>query len=371
MSEIEEPDRLQDFPHPRQARDLLGHETQIETLYAALKSNRFPHAWIFSGPAGIGKATAAYKLARFILKNPPGSDICDFPNLDIPNGDLVFQQVAAQSHPDLKVIKRPYDHKTKRLKTEITVDAIRNLHGLFNTTTTDGGWRVAIIDCADEMNGNAANALLKMLEEPPLNSVIILISHQSGRLLPTIKSRCRLLPFNALGDSHVMQIMTEQLSSDVDLNEEQRLTITRLARGSVNNALQLATGSGLKAHENLLTILESLPQLNSLKAHEIAERLSRRDAADEFRFFRELLCTWLNMFVRYCSTGEDSNLPKREIDLCEHLGKSVDLAPWLEVWEKIQSSFIQADILNLDKRQLLLTVFFQLETAAKQAQKSP
>jgi DNA polymerase III subunit delta' len=373
LSEIEEPDRLLDFPHPGKTPHFYGHEEQTQALHRAITSGRFPHAWIFSGPEGIGKATLAYRLARFILKYPPGNkcdDIADQTGLDIPVNDVVFQQVAAQSHPGLKIIKRPYDHRTKRLKGEIPVDEIRSLHKLFNATTTDGGWRIALIDCADEMNRNAANALLKMLEEPPKNSAIILISHQSGALLPTIRSRCRMLQFNALPENHILQIMDEHLASGFDLDATERTTIARLANGSAGNALQLACGSGLKAHENLISLLESLPRLNGVKAHEIAERLSRRDAQDEFRFFRRLLCQWLNMFVRFCTTNEEFNLPKREYDLCQRLGSHVDLEPWLEVWEKTQSSFRQAEVLNLDKRQLLLTIFFQLESAAKQAQKS-
>ena len=372
MSDIEEPDRLLDFLHPRESKQLIGHESQTDALIAALNSNRFPHAWIFSGPAGIGKATLAYRLTRFILKYPPGSnsvDLSNSPKLDIPQNDFVFQQVAAQSHPGLKVVRRPYDQRTKRVKTEITVNEIRNLHGLFSTTTTDGGWRIAIIDCADEMNRNAANALLKMLEEPPAKSAIILISHQSGRLLPTIRSRCRMLQFKPLGEGQVTEIMNQQLPSDIELGDEDRDTLARLANGSANKALQLASGEGLKVHKNLIDLLDSLPNLSGAKAHELAERLSRRDSLEEFRFFRQLLCEWLNMFVRICTTGQDDHLPKREFDLCQRLGSGVSLEPWLEVWEKTIKSFEQADIFNLDKRQLLLTIFFQLETAAKEAQR--
>ncbi len=373
MSEIEEPDRLQDFSHPREVSHFIGHAEQTRNLVAALSSNRFPHAWIFSGPAGIGKATLAYRLARTILKHPPGSnsgDIYNQTNLEIAKDDIIFQQVAARSHPGLKTIKRPWNHRLKRLKTEIPVDEIRGLHALFQNTTVDGGWRIALIDSADEMNRNAANALLKMLEEPPANSVIILISHQPARLLPTIRSRCRMLQFNPLDEKHVAQIVDEQLGSNINLTRDERATIARLAGGSAGKALQLASGAGLKAHESLIFLLESLPQLNSAKAHEIAERLSRRDARDEYLFFRQLLSEWLNGFVRFCTTGEGDHLPSREFDLCQRLGSGVNLEPWLEVWEKTQTSFAQADILNLDKRQLLLTVFFQLETAAKQAQKS-
>jgi len=372
LSEIEEPDRLLDFAHPREVSHFLGHDNQVNNLHAALTSNRFPHAWIFSGPAGIGKATLAYRLARFMLKHPPGSSPVDNSQqtpFAMDTDDSVFQQVAAQSHPGLKVIKRPYDVRAKRLKTEITVDAVRELRGLFNTTTMGGGWRIAVIDCADEMNLNAANALLKMLEEPPQNSAIILISHQSGALLPTIRSRCRLLPFSGLDDENIMQIMAQHLGADSDLTSDERATIARLANGSINTALQLASGAGLKVHERLISLLESLPQLDGAKAHETAEWLSRRDARDEYRFFRQLLCEWLNMFVRFCTTGEGAHLPRRESDLLRRLAEHVDLEPWLEVWEKTQNSFVEADVLNLDKRQLLLSVFFQLETAAKQAQR--
>jgi len=372
-SEIEEPDRLLDFPHPREVSHFLGHDQQTQSLQSALASNRFPHAWIFSGPTGIGKATLAYRLARTLLKNPPGTEIDNAlsqPPLEMSANDIVFQQVAAQSHPGLKVIKRPYDHQKKRLKTEITVDAIRAMHSIFNKTTVDGGWRVAMIDTADEMNRNAANALLKLLEEPPENSAIILISHQPGKLLPTIRSRCRMLQFNPLDEKHVAQILDEHSGTNFNLSPDERATITRLAHGSAGKALQLASGAGLKAHGNLMSLLESLPHLDGAKAHQLAERLNRRDAREEYNFFRQLLCEWLNSFVRFCTTGEGAHLPKREFDLCQRLGLSVNLEPWLEVWEKTQTSFIQADILNLDKRQLLLTVFFQLETAAKQAQKS-
>lgn len=371
MSEIEEPDRLPDFAHPREVSRFLGHDDQIETLQAALGDNRFPHAWIFSGTKGIGKATLAYRLARFIFKYPPATLLGthDFNRLNIATNDIIFQQVAAQSHPGLKVIKRPYDHKTKRLKSEIPVNEIRNLHRLFNQTTTDGGWRIALIDSADEMNRNAANALLKLLEEPPENSAIILISHQSGKLLPTIRSRCRMLQFKALDDDNVMEIMAGQMDVDAGVSQEQSAMITRLAGGSAGYGLQLASGGGLKAHDRLISLLESLPHLNGVKAHQLADQLSRRDASEDFLFFRKLLCDWLHMFVRYCTTGEGGHLPKRDLDLCQRLAQRVDLEPWLEVWEKTQQSFEQAEILNLDKRQLLLNIFFQLETTAKRAQK--
>ncbi len=292
------------------------------------------------------------------------------PALELPVNDIVFQQVAARSHPGLKVVKRPYDQKKKRLKTEITVDEIRAMHSIFNTTTVDGGWRVAVIDTADEMNRNAANALLKLLEEPPANSAIILISHHPGKLLPTIRSRCRMLQFKPLNEVDVARILDEHSGTGIDLTPDERATITRLAHGSAGKALQLASGAGLKAHENLMSLLESLPHLDGAKAHKLAEQLNRRDAREEYNFFRQLLCEWLNSFVRFCTTGEGAHLPKRDFEVCQRLGSSVNLEPWLEVWEKTQTSFTQADILNLDKRQLLLTVFFQLETAAKQAQKS-
>lgn len=370
MSDFDEPDQLQGSTHPRETLELLGQNAPLRELSDALSSNRFPHAWIFSGPEGVGKATAAYRLARFILKNPPGSDmgaIAGHETLDVSPDDTVFHQVAAQSHPGLKVITRPYDPKTKRVKTEITVNEIRSLHKLFNTTTTDGGWRIAIIDCADEMNRNAANALLKTLEEPPQNACIILISHQAGRLLPTIKSRCRILQFKALPQNDVTQIIEQQLSADSGLSPEDKITVARLANGSARRALQLAQGAGLRVHSDMISLLETLPNLNSLKAHELADSLARRDAQEEFRFFRQLLSEWLNSFVRMCTTGRADHLPQRERELFERLGTGVDLEPWLEVWEKTLQSFIQADALNLDKRQLVLTLFFQLETAAKQA----
>jgi hypothetical protein len=181
--------------HPRFAPSVVGHDAEIARFHDAIASGRPDHAWLISGPRGVGKATLAYKLAEHVLS--------------LANATQTPRWIAARSHPDLFVLERGFnDSKPRRLRQEIVVDDARRMSEFFARTSGSGGWRVAIVDCADELNTEAANALLKLVEEPPDKALILLLSHRPGRLLRTLRSRCRRLPLAALDQTSVLSVLT-------------------------------------------------------------------------------------------------------------------------------------------------------------------
>ncbi|MGI9387160.1 MAG: DNA polymerase III subunit delta', partial [Methyloligellaceae bacterium] len=193
-----EADRLNGFLHPRETYDLFGQSSAESVLLNAFTSGRLHHAWLLSGTEGIGKATLAYRFARFLLASPEERDGQVDSGLGASTGSPAARQIARQAHPNLLVVCRPWTFQTKRFAATIPVDEVRRLRGFLGLTAAGGNWRIVIIDSADELNRNAANALLKALEEPPGKCVFFLISAMAGRLLPTIRSRCQRLELNAL-----------------------------------------------------------------------------------------------------------------------------------------------------------------------------
>src|SRR5262249_40532591 len=183
-------------PFPRETTVLYGHADAERALLAAYRGARFPHAWLIGGRSGIGKATLAYRMARFVLAHPDpaAAAVQEAQTLEIPADHRVARQVGAQGHSDLLVLERTVNEKTGKLFTVIRVEDVRRTVPFFGSTAGEGGWRVCIVDCADELQyPQAANALLKILEEPPANALLLLVSHAPARLLPTIRSRCRRL----------------------------------------------------------------------------------------------------------------------------------------------------------------------------------
>lgn len=363
MDEFPESDRLFDFTHPREQAGLVGQAAAEDRLLQAYLSGKIHHAWIFGGPKGIGKATLAYRLARFVLKHPDSSvlDGAEINSLFVAPEDPVFKRVASRGHSDVFVARRAYDQKSKRLRSEINAETVRGTTRFYARTAGEGGWRICIVDAADEMNKTAANALLKILEEPPARALLILIAHAPRRLLPTIRSRCVSLSVDPLGAADVMQVLRSQVA-DNDLPSPQDLAeLVELARGSPGRALALMQGNGWRNFSDFKSLVAGMPKLDQQACVAFAERLGARGAEAEYALFYELVSDWLAASIRRSATGRSAG---QAPDQLAHLMPRGELAAWSEAWQKITHSIGRTNALNLDRKQTILQTFHTLEETA-------
>jgi DNA polymerase-3 subunit delta' len=358
---VPEPDRLEGFPHPRERHRLIGHEAAEQAFIDAYRSGRLHHAWLISGPQGIGKATLAYRLARLLLKYPDRASAPDDVTADLDPQDTIFRQVAQGAHPDLKILRRSFDTRRKQLKTQLTVDEVRSVRRFAGHTAGRGGFRICLIDPLDDMNATAANALLKMLEEPPDKLVFLAISHRPGALLPTIVSRCRRLPLTPLSIDQVADILTE-LAPDAERTKLDR--IAGLAQGQPARGLKYLDANGLAVHDDMIGLLSTLPMLDLEKLHQFADRIGNRRARAEFELFGEFLLGWLASLAQAAATGPPAGdeLADR---LVGQLGQSGSQGAWSELFSQINDSLHRANALNLDPKQIILDIFFRLEDTAR------
>ena len=350
--EIIESDRLEGFLHPRETADFVGHRAALAEAANAFASGRMHHAWLISGPKGVGKATLAYRMARCLLRYGSGTPM---PNgLALAEDDPVFRKVRALSHPDLLLLRRPVD-KNERMLTVLPVDEVRKAQDFFSLSAGEGGWRVCIIDSVDDMNIAASNALLKILEEPPRQSVFFLISHTPGRLLPTIRSRCRRLVLAPLNDDDLMRVV---LAHFPDLPEEERRLASQLADGRPGSALALARDGGMDLFRELMTFLMALPRFDVAVLHALGDRLSRPNAGQSFDAVMEMLTAWLARMIRMGAAGAIAqDRVAGEAALMQRLLAASPLDQWTEVWENINSLLRRADSVNLGRKQVILSIF--------------
>ena len=318
---------------PRENALLIGHAQPEAELSAALTSGRMHHAWLITGPEGVGKATLAFRFARRLLAGPA-------PALDLAPTDPVFRRVATGSHADLLTIEREFDEKRQRMRGEIVVDDTRVISAFLRLTPAEGGWRVVVIDGAEHMNRNAANAVLKMLEEPPPQAVILLTCAAPGRLLPTIRSRCRRLALPPLAEADMHHVLATYLP---EMDAADRSRLCAIAAGSPGRALLLAQERGLLLANLAGEVLAALPGLPALRAFEIAEKLGGR-AQDDFTPFMTLLRDGLAEIVRRAARGQ-----------AERLLTLRPLAEWAELWQSLTRIQDETERLNLDRRQALLS----------------
>src|SRR5215831_13220173 len=245
---------------PRANPDLVGHEYAEHELRRLLETNRLPHAILLSGPRGIGKATLAFRFARFLLaKGDQSTETAGKGGLAIARESGVFHRVAAGGHADLLTVERSYDPRRRRLRGEIVVDDAREITSFFRLTAAEDGWRIVVVDGAEEMNPNAANALLKVLEEPPRQALLLLVSHSPGRLLPTVRSRCRRFPLAPLAHEVVAHLLRRHRP---DLPQPETKTIAALSVGSIGRALELADAEGLRLYGSILEMLSQTPGID-------------------------------------------------------------------------------------------------------------
>ncbi len=363
-AEIEAPpeaDRLEGFPHPRETAVLFGHQAAERALAEALGAGRVHHAWLITGPTGIGKATLSYRFARAALAEPEERSLSD---LTVPDTSRAARQVRALSHPGLIVIRRPWDDKAKRFATSIPVDEVRKLRAFLSRSAAAETWRVVIVDEAGELNISAANALLKSLEEPPPRTVFLLVSSAPGRLLPTIRSRCRTLALQPLASEPLRAAATQALAAvDKDVpGAADWLKLERLAEGSVGRLLGLWQSGGLDLYERIAALTRSLPRVDWRAVHALSDELQPAAAQPQFELFFELLLAVLARLIRAQAAGEGGT---DEQELARRLIGEERLASFAGLWERIGRNKAETLALNLDRKALVLETVGALAAAAQ------
>jgi len=338
---------------PRANPELWGHETAERILLDAYRLGRPGQAWLITGPRGIGKATLAYRYARYVLAGG-GANMA----LDPESG--LFQRVSSGGHADFRTVERGWDEEKGRRRHEIAVADVRDMGNFMHLTPAEGGWRVLVIDAAEDMNRNAANAVLKVLEEPPSRAMILLISHAPGRLLATIRSRCLRLALRPLSEDVLGEIVGRSFP---ELGPEDLAALSRLSEGSAGRALELAAEGGLTLYRDMLALLESLPRLDGVGLHALGDRLARPAADAAYRTTSEVLVWWLRRLIRRAATGEEGpEVVSGEGALLDRLANIQSLEHWIEVWEKVSRLFARADGSNLGRKQVVLNAFLTLES---------
>ncbi|MBV8911957.1 MAG: DNA polymerase III subunit delta' [Acetobacteraceae bacterium] len=311
---------------PRENPDLFGHEGAETIVAEAIAGGRLHHAWLISGKEGIGKATLAYRFARRLLTT-----------VGEPNdpANPVFRRVARGTHADLLTVEREWDEKRKRQRTEIVVDDARDIAAFLRLTPAEGGWRVVVVDGAEHLNRNAANALLKVLEEPPARAVLLLTCAAPGRLLPTIRSRCRRLALLPLAAADMGRVLARVLP------EQDAASLIPIAGGSPGRAALLAAEGGVAMAGLVEEVLRAAPNLPVTRAYEIADRVGRTEGG--YSTFMDLLRDRLGSAVREAARGG-----------CDPLMRVRPLEDWGEVWHALGRLQDETERANLEKRHAIV-----------------
>jgi len=335
-----------DVPHPRATLALFGHAEAERALLDAYKSGRVPHAWLIGGPPGIGKATLAYRFARFVLSHPDpqAAEVQSATSLAVDADNPVAHRIAAQAQGDLLVLERVINEQTGKLYTVIRVDDVRRTVGFFGSTAGEGGWRIAIVDAVDDLQREGANALLKVLEEPPARTLLLLVSHAPGRVLATIRSRCRRLLLRPLDETDVVAaaaVASGRGSGDAELQEA-----ARAAGGSVARTLALLDGAALGLRQRVLDLIAQLPNPDPRALHALGDALGGTDPAT-LETFMDLVNGWLSSRLADTTQGKPQ------------------MARVAETWDQINRAARDVETYNLERKPLVFSVFGALSEAAR------
>lgn len=354
----------QGLPEPRLMADWHGDPEIEKRLLDLTMSGRMPHALIFAGPEGIGKATMTFRLTRFLFcqkdTEEEGAGLFgdDLPaakpeNLFIPHDDPVFEKVASGGHPDLLVIERQIDEAKGRLRTNIDVKEARRVVPFLRMKAARGGWRIVIIDDADTMNRNAQNAILKILEEPPDHTLLVLIAHRAGALIPTIRSRCQVVTFPVLSYSPFVKLLHMENAA---ISGHETTILYNMSRGSVGQSLRIHEEGGLEAIDKTIALLSGFPKWDWPQIHAQADNLSRKGQEESYKAFRHVLLWSVEQLVRARALNKEP-VPPLDTDGLKPLLKYFDLAQWTEICEKLKDHFQVIENANLDKRQAVIGAF--------------
>ncbi len=336
-------------PHPKDNPNFIGHDRAINVLASTTKGGRMPQSWLFTGPKGIGKATLAYRFARFILS---GTEVnLSDKKLYVSPDHQTFKRISSGSHSDLLVLEPDVESASGDIK----VDNIRKINDFLRMTASETANRIVIIDSADDMNINAANALLKLLEEPPVGAIFILISHTPGRLLPTIKSRCRDLRMTSLKAEDAGLILSTALPT---ISAKEAMQLTALAEGSPGVAIDLYHNEGIALYKALLGILGGVPKISSSQVQKLSDMVTKKDDKKLWEIFSYLINIFLLQIIRSeASAAAMIEIIGGESDIKNKLIVEKTLAELMKIWEKINSLISDTDRVNLDKKAVIISIF--------------
>ena len=328
-------------PNPRLTGALFGHSGAERALLDAYRSGRIPHAWLIGGPPGIGKATLAFRMARFVLAHPDPTApaVQAAATLAVAPDHRVAGMISAQAHPDLLVLERTLSD-TGKLRTVIRVDDARKVTSFLGATAGLGGWRVVIVDAVDDLNAESANALLKGLEEPPARTLFLLVSHAPGSVLPTIRSRCHRVLLRALASGDLAQALAAATGEEPDP------AIVAASEGSVSRALSLSEGPAFKLRRQTTALLARLPAIDMRELHALADGLAVADAR-VFEIVMDAVSDWLSARLEESVHDKD---------------RAVQVA---DLWGDLNAASLQVDAYNLDRKPLIFKTFGRLADAAR------
>lgn len=363
-----QPNEPEGLLEPRLSNFFIGHQENEQAIINLINSGAMPHAIILAGPEGIGKSTFAFRVARCLFKHGTAESnqaslFSDAPEplktLDVSQDDPVFARVASGGYQDLLTIGRPIDTKKGTQKNNLDVETARKVAPFLRMTSSDGGWRVVIVDDADTMNRNAQNAMLKILEEPPKNTVLILVCHRLGAMIPTIRSRCRVLHFNPLNEEDLATLMMREVGNNLSASDKKMINF--LGQGSIGRAQKLINSGGIEIANRILALYESWPNFNWVDIHHLSDECGRAGQDRNFYNIEATLNAIFEALVFAKARGQTSMEAPLDNNIYNKVLERYSLIELTEICDKLKQHFAQAEISNLDKRLAVLGAFSMIK----------
>ena len=367
--DLPQSDKQSDACHPRETLELFGQNLAEKRFLNAFNNNNLHHAWLISGSSGIGKATLAWRIAKFLFVNQSNNSNELFKedtlssSLDIDHSHPVNPRLRALSEPNLFLLRRLYDEEKKRFRSNIAVDQVRKLNHFFALSSTDSKRRVVIIDSVDDLNNNSANALLKSLEEPPKDCLFLLISHQPAALLPTIKSRCIELRCQKLSSENMYKALN---TSNIDTDTLSDGLIN-LSDGSVGNAIRLSNYNALSIYKSIVEIVETFPNLNGNLAIALSEQASKKGNDQILNIIVELIELVISRLA-YSGLGKltEELIQNEKIILNSVSNTEKHAKSWADLVGKLRKKINYAITVNIDPGTLILDTLFTMNQTSQQ-----
>lgn len=338
---------------PRTNTRLFGHEQVEAMLLRDFALGKLAHGIILSGARGIGKATFAYRFARALLSGKM--------DMEIPESNPVFKRVAAGSHTDLLVIEPLYDARKDEYATEISIEQSRTITQSLSLTPAEGQWRVVIIDSADALNTKSANSILKILEEPPPQTLIIIIAHNAGGLLPTIKSRCRLINLRPLSLEDFMAAMNHVAPG---IGERELNSLAIISGCSPGIAMEMRQHNVLSTYDEIISLIEGIPNLDNQAVQRFCDKIgSGKKAHANWNIFMHIMLCILERIAKKATGTGVVTINREDEEALVKLSATHSAAVWATKWQEGLTQFLLAERLHLDYKQVALAFFHSLAGA--------